>query len=82
MRGFLHELTHGNFMQEQVPPEARTIKDIALSGNGEPTSAKEFEQIIELIGRVKKDYPLPQNLKLVLITTGDPVAVSNSLSKR
>ncbi|GJL76543.1 radical SAM protein [Nitrosomonas sp.] len=70
LRGFLQELVYGDFMQTQVPPEARTIQDIALSGNGEPTSAKEFEQVIALIGRVKKDFPLPENLKLVLITNG------------
>jgi len=70
LRGFLQELVHGDFMQTQVPPEARAIQDIALSGNGEPTSAKEFEQVIELIARVKADFPLPENLKLVLITNG------------
>ena len=70
LRGFLHELVNGTFMQEQVPAEARHIHDIALSGNGEPTSAKEFEQIIELIGYVKNDFDLPKNLKLVLITNG------------
>lgn len=70
LRSFLRELIDGNFMQEQVPPEARSIRDIALSGNGEPTSAKEFEQVIELIGRVKKDFVLPKDLKLVLITNG------------
>lgn len=70
LRDFLHELVNGNFMQEQVPPEARIIHDIALSGNGEPTSAKEFEQVITLIGQVKNDFVLPENLKLVLITNG------------
>lgn len=70
LRGFLTELICGRFMQEQVPPEAQHIRDIALSGNGEPTSAKAFEQVIELIGRVKQDFPLPDNLKLVLITNG------------
>ncbi len=67
---FLHELLFGNFMQERIPPEARAIKDIALSGNGEPTSAREFEQVIEIITRVKTDFPLPDTLKLVLITNG------------
>ena len=57
-------------MQQHVPLEARKIHDIALSGNGEPTSAKEFEQVIELIGRVKKDFALPAALKIVLITNG------------
>ena len=70
LRAFLHEILHGNFMQAQVPPEARRINDIAFSGNGEPTSAREFEQVVELIGRVKADYDLPQELKLVLITNG------------
>lgn len=70
LRGFLTELIDGRFMQDKVPPEARHIRDIALSGNGEPTSAKAFAQVIELIGRVKQDFPLPDDLKLVLITNG------------
>ena len=62
--GFLHELQHGDFMQ-RVPPEARRINDIALSGNGEPTSAQDFAEVIELIAKLK-----PADLKLVLITNG------------
>lgn len=64
LSGFLHELQHGDFMQ-RVPPEARSINDIALSGNGEPTSAQEFAEVIEVIARHK-----PADLKLVLITNG------------
>lgn len=70
LRTFLQELLFGNFMLERVPPEARVIRDIALSGNGEPTSAREFEQVIEIITGVKADFPLPDTLKLVLITNG------------
>lgn len=70
LRSFLHELIAGDYMQQHVPLEARKIHDIALSGNGEPTSAKEFEQVIELIGRVKNDFALPAALKIVLITNG------------
>ncbi len=64
LRGFLHELQHGDFMQ-RVLSEARRINDIALSGNGEPTSAQEFAEVIELIAQFK-----PADLKLVLITNG------------
>ncbi len=64
LSGFLHELQHGDFMR-RVPPEARRINDIALSGNGEPTSAQEFAEVVELIARHK-----PADLKLVLITNG------------
>jgi len=46
LRGFLDELLHGRFMEERVPPEARVIRDIAFSGNGEPTSARAFEEIV------------------------------------
>lgn len=62
--GFLHELQHGDFMQ-RVPLEARRINDIAISGNGEPTSAQEFVEVIDVIAKLK-----PADLKLVLITNG------------
>ena len=70
LRGFLHELLHGDFMQQRVPEDARRINDIALSGNGEPTSAKEFVQVVSLIGRLQKELQLPTDIKLVLITNG------------
>jgi wyosine [tRNA(Phe)-imidazoG37] synthetase (radical SAM superfamily) len=70
LRGFLHELLHGDFMRTRVPEEARRINDIALSGNGEPTSAAEFAQVIELIGKLKRELALPEHIKLVLITNG------------
>ena len=70
LRTFLQEILHGGFMQTQVPPDARRLNDIALSGNGEPTSAMEFERVIDLIGQVTRDFDLPRELKLVLITNG------------
>jgi wyosine [tRNA(Phe)-imidazoG37] synthetase (radical SAM superfamily) len=70
LRNFLHELLHGDFMQTRVPEGSRRINDIALSGNGEPTSATEFVQVIEIIARVRREMTLPQDLKTVLITNG------------
>lgn len=74
---FLREILYGSFMQEQVTPSARRIRDISLSGNGEPTSAKEFEQVIDLIGKVKYDFNSLKELKLVLITNGSLIDRSN-----
>jgi len=71
LRGFLHELQHGDFLQ-RVPPGARRLNDIALSGNGEPTSAQEFKDVIELIAQLK-----PADLKLVLITNGSLIQRKN-----
>ena len=70
LRSFLQELLHGDFMQRRVPEEARRINDIALSGNGEPTSAEEFAQVIALIGRLRQELALPADIKLVVITNG------------
>jgi len=70
LRGFLDKLLHGNFMLDRVPEGARRINDIALSGNGEPTSAAEFTQVIDLIASIRCDTILPEMVKTVLITNG------------
>jgi wyosine [tRNA(Phe)-imidazoG37] synthetase (radical SAM superfamily) len=70
LRAMLDDILHGDFMQTRVPEGARRLNDIALSGNGEPTSAKAFPQVIELIGRVMADFELVGKIKLVLITNG------------
>lgn len=74
LRAMLTDILHGDFMQTRVPDGARRLNDIALSGNGEPTSARAFPQVIELIGRVMADFDLVGTMgktaKLVLITNG------------
>ena len=70
LRGFLDELLHGDFMHSRVPDGARRINDIALSGNGEPTSSAEFARVIELVARVRREVALPESVKTVLITNG------------
>ena len=70
LRAMLTDILHGDFMQTRVPEGVRRLNDIALSGNGEPTSAKAFPQVIELIGRVMADFDLIGKIKLVLITNG------------
>jgi wyosine [tRNA(Phe)-imidazoG37] synthetase (radical SAM superfamily) len=70
LRQFLHELLHGDFMQKRVPEGVRRINDIALSGNGEPTSAEEFARVISLIALLRQELALPADIKLVLITNG------------
>ena len=67
---FLQQLLHGDFMTTQVPDGARRFNDIAISGNGEPTSAREFADVVGLIGRVMARFELVGKIKLVLITNG------------
>lgn len=70
LRAMLADILQGDFMPTRVPEGARRLNDIALSGNGEPTSAKAFLQVIELIGHVMADLDLVGKIKLVLITNG------------
>ena len=70
LAGFLHDVLHGDFLAARVPVEARRLNDIALSGNGEPTSAREFENVIDLVGEVRRQTGVPAEVKTVLITNG------------
>ena len=70
LRTMLSVILDGDFMQSRVPEGARRLNDIALSGNGEPTSAKVFPRVVALIGRVMADFDLLGQIKLVLITNG------------
>lgn len=70
LRAFLDDVLHGDFMQQHVHEADRQLKDVAFSGNGEPTSAKEFPQVLELVEKVLGDYGLLGRIKLRLITNG------------
>lgn len=70
LRGLLDDVIHGDFMERQVPEGSRRLNDIALSGNGEPTSSPQFADTIELIERLLSEYALLGSIKVVLITNG------------
>jgi wyosine [tRNA(Phe)-imidazoG37] synthetase (radical SAM superfamily) len=84
LRAMLTDILDGDFMRTRVPAGVRRLNDIALSGNGEPTSARVFPQVIERIGRVMADFDLTGRIKLVLITNGsliDRKRVQDGLEK-
>ena len=71
LRGFLEQVVNGDFFDQfNVPEQQRVIKDIAISGNGEPTSLKSFDKAVELIGKVATEFQLFPNSKFVLISNG------------
>ena len=70
LAGFLDDLLHGDFMERHVAPEARQLKDIAFSGNGEPTSAPEFLAAIRRVRGVLDSVGLVGKLPVRLITNG------------
>ena len=58
LRGFLHDLVHGDWLQRFAPQDARAVRDIAFSGNGEPTSAEEFPQAVDLVLSLRNEFGL------------------------
>lgn len=89
LRSFLSYVLHGDFMQRYVAEADRHLQDIAFSGNGEPTSAKEFPQVVHLVEKVLGEFGLldknlPNPIKVRLITNGslmDKPSVLDSISQ-
>jgi wyosine [tRNA(Phe)-imidazoG37] synthetase (radical SAM superfamily) len=70
LRFFLHEIIHGDYMEKNVSIEDRHLKDIAFSGNGEPTSAEEFPEVILIVKKILEEFNLLHKIKIRLITNG------------
>ena len=71
LRQMLHDAGDDEWLRCNVPEGMRRVSDIALSGNGEPTMSKQFEDVLAIVERVLRDAP--QRIKVVLITNGSLV---------
>lgn len=71
LKFFLDDVQHGDFYRRfQVEADNRVIKDIAISGNGEPTSVKSFSRAITRIGSVATKLGVLPESRIVLISNG------------
>ena len=71
LRLFLDDVLNGDFYQRmEVPENQRVIKDIAIAGNGEPTSLTNFDVAVELIGNIATERGIFPKSHFVLITNG------------
>lgn len=78
LRLFLDDVINGDFYDRfQVDEDKRIIKDIAIAGNGEPTSLKTFAQAIELIGQIATEAGIFPASDYVLITNGSLIHQTN-----
>jgi wyosine [tRNA(Phe)-imidazoG37] synthetase (radical SAM superfamily) len=73
LRAFLADVLRGDFFAKRLPEGPRQIQDVAISGNGEPTSCENFTEAVGVIGRVLADEGLLGKLPIVLITNGSLV---------
>ena len=67
---FLHGAVAGDFMATRVPAGSRRLVDVAFSGNGEPTSAREFAAAVGIAERVLVAHGLGGKVPMRLITNG------------
>jgi wyosine [tRNA(Phe)-imidazoG37] synthetase (radical SAM superfamily) len=70
LSAFLEDVIYGSFLASHAPPEIRRLMDIAFSGNGEPTSASEFAEAVQVVEGVMSEFKLLEKIKLRLITNG------------
>lgn len=68
---FFAELKSGSFYQKfELEKVDYTVKDIAISGNGEPTSLKLFAEAVEKIGSIARAERILPASQFILITNG------------
>jgi len=72
---FLAKLVLGDYMQQHVHEACRVLQDLAISGNGEPTTCPNFHETVEVITQLMQKYEL--NIPLRLITNGSSVQKEN-----
>jgi wyosine [tRNA(Phe)-imidazoG37] synthetase (radical SAM superfamily) len=71
LNSMMQALLHGDFMQRYVAETDRRLMDIAFSGNGEPTTCKQFGEVLDIVAEVMLQYDLiQQDVKVRLITNG------------
>ncbi len=70
LRRLLTDIRQGDWLARHAPEGMRRLNDVALSGNGEPTTAAEFPQAVERISRVLADLDLLGRIGIILITNG------------
>ncbi len=67
----LERVTSGTLFEEDgfrdVPPEKRRLNDLAFSGDGEPTTYRNFDEIVSAVADLKRRRGLTA-VKMVLIT--------------
>jgi len=70
LREFLDPKVLGAWLEKHAPAGTRELRDLALSGDGESTSAEEFPDVVERIGALLREFGHAGRVPLTLITNG------------
>ncbi len=66
----LRRVLRGDFLRRELPEGMQRLSDVAISGNGEPTSSAQFAEIVALLVAMMEEAGLPATVPLRLITNG------------
>jgi len=70
LSSMLQQVLQGNFLQHHLPNGMQRLCDVAISGNGEPTSSMQFADIVALLTMVMGNEGVDPSVPLRLITNG------------
>ena len=70
LKALLLEIVEGRYLSDRVAPESRVLRDISISGNGEPSSCRQFEEVVDIVGELMAQHGLTGHIRFVLITNG------------
>ncbi|MDA9642669.1 radical SAM protein [Nitrosomonadales bacterium] len=66
---WLDQITNKSFLNQYTKIQTE-FKDIAFSGNGEPTASKQFMDVVSILIKKVAEYKLDQKIIIRLITNG------------
>ena len=70
---WLDQIINKSFLSQYTKSKTE-FKDIAFSGNGEPTASKQFKDVIGILIKKIKEYKLDKKIIIRLITNGSYMA--------
>lgn len=65
LAAMFESIARGDFLSRHVPPGMRRVCDVAISGNGEPTSCADFEAVVATVLDVLRASELAVPLRLI-----------------
>ena len=80
LRQLIGSINDGTLFEQSafasVPTEKRILKDIAFSGDGEPTLSPQFAETVRLVADVRKEL-CAESVKIVLITNASTLHLAS-----
>lgn len=70
LEAMLSEVLDGDYLERAAPAPYRRLVDVAFSGNGEPTTARDFAAAVSLVIARLRQRQLLGTVKIVVITNG------------